>query len=509
MALSDKQRELLKAVLREKGLAAAGPARSIERRASTDPAPATHLQEGLWMLEQLDQQHGIYNVPSAVRFAGPVDVPTLERTLDEILRRHDALRTMFVSNGTVVQQLVKPHSPFKLDVVDLCDLTGPAGEARARELVMQDAGRPFKLDSEIPFRAFMIRLSEGEHILALNIHHIVTDGYSMGVLTNELVSLYGAFSQGRPSSLPDLPIQFADYAAWHREYLTGQELERQGNFWRNTLQRPLPTLELPADRPRPPRLSGRGLHEHIHIPRDLTSRLRSFSQGHGVTVFETLLAGFAVLLHSYSGQDDIIVGSPVANRTRTELENLIGYFVNVLPFRVDLRGNPSFQELAKRVHQVSHGVHSHQEMAFGKIVEWVQPPRDSSRNPIYQVELTLLEPRNTPSVYGYGFQTIAERSLRLGGAVASPFPMESGVSKFDLTMLLWNFPDEIQGTIEYSTDLFEARTISAMAKRFVSLLHGALAGRELKISDLCHRNEPPSPERKVGAVRRRAIRIPQ
>jgi non-ribosomal peptide synthetase component F len=222
-----------------------------------------------------------------------------------------------------------------------------------------------------------------------------------------------------------------------------------------------------------------------------------------------LLAGFALLLHSYSGQDDIVIGSPVANRTRSEIENLIGYFVNVLPFRIDLHANPSFQGLVRRVHDLTQGVHAHQEMAFGKIVELVKPPRDPSRNPIYQVELTVLEPRNTPSVYGYGFQTIAEHSLHLGDVTMSPFPVESGVSKFDLTMLLWNLPDEIQGTIEYSTDLFETATIRAMSKRFVSVLDRALAGSELKISELSAFDDAAASgsRKRVSAVKRRPIRV--
>ncbi len=512
MALSDRQRELLKAVLREKGLAREGGTASIPRRAAPETAPATPLQEGLWLLEQLGQQEGVNHVPGTARFAGPLDVPALERALDEIVRRHDVLRSVFSLEGTELRQRVQPHRALRLEVVDLSDADAAAREDRARELVDEAVRRPFALDREVPFRALLVRLSGAaeEHVLALVIHHIATDGYSMGVFTRELASLYGAFSQGQPSPLPELPIQFGDYAAWQREWLAGAELERQRAFWRDALRAPLATLELPADRPRPERLSGRGLHEHVHLPRDLTARIRSFSRRHGVTVFETLLAGFAALLHGYSAQEDVVVGSPVANRTRIELESLIGYFVNVLPFRIDLRGDPTFPELVERVQRVSQGVHAHQEMAFSRIVELVNPPRDPSRNPIYQVEFTLLEPGKTPSVYGYGFRTIAQQSLALGPVALSPFPVESGVSKFDLTMLLWNLRDEIQGTIEYSTDLFESRTIQSMAKRFVSLLERALSGTGFRVGDARAAPErPPGAKKRVGAVKRTAIRAPK
>lgn len=507
MPLSEQQRALLKTVLRERGLAPAKPSSEIARRESAE-APATDLQAGLWLLEQIDPQAGAYTVPSAARLSGPLSVGALERALDEIVRRHESLRTVFRSDGAQLQQVVRPHTRLQLECVDLSGLHESEREERARALVTESVYKPFALDRDLPFRVFLIRLAAEEHVLALNIHHIATDGYSMGVLTQELAALYGAFSQGRASPLTELPIQFGDYAAWHRERLVGETFERHAEYWRRALSPPLPALDLPTDKPRPRRLSGRGLHEQVHLPRDVTARLRSFSRMQGLTVFETLLGAFAVLLHFYSRQLHVIVGSPVANRSRTELEQLIGYFVNVLPFRIDLHGDPSFRELVQRVHEVGRRVYAHSEMAFGKVVELVQPVRDPSRNPIYQAELTLLEPRNTPAVYGYGFQSIGQQTLQLGDVLMSPYPVESGVSKFDITMLLWNLPEAIQGTLEYSTDLFEAATIRALAKRFVALLDRALASTEIRLSELCRvESSPPTLGKKIGAVKRRAVRV--
>jgi hypothetical protein len=498
---------LFKAVLRERGLTGRADADVIRRRGPGESALATPLQEALWFLEQLESDASVYVVPSAIRLAGPLDTLALERALNEIVKRHEILRTVYVAEAGAVQQVVREHTPFQLNVVDMSAEDHAAREERARDRVARESRRPFKLDSEIPFRAFMIRLRDEEHVLALDTHHIAIDGYSIGILTRELVALYSAFAENRPSPLPDLPIQFADYAAWQRERLSGRALERQTEFWRRVLGPPLPVLELPTDSARPRRLSGRGMHEPVHVPAALAARIRSFSRTQRITTFETLLAGFVLLLYGYSAQEDIIVGAPVANRARTELEGLIGYFVNVLPFRIDLRGDPSFGALAKRAHRASQDVQSHQEIPFAKIVEALQPPRDASRNPIYQVELTLLEPRDTPPVYGYGFQMAAADGLRLGNVAASPFPVESGVSKFDLTMLLWNLTNGIHGTIEYSTDLFRPQTIRRMSNDFVRLLDRALARPEARLRELVAAAEA-SAKPSFSAVRRRVIRMP-
>jgi len=466
-AFSPERRRLLEELLRKKGIQRKAPD-AIPPRVGDEPVRLSHLQEGLWFLDQLDPGQATYNIPCATRMRGRLDVAALEQTLNEILRRHEALRTRFPEKDGLPVQVVEPSARLELAVENLESLAAEEREAEALRLATEEAMSPFDLENGPVVRAKLLRLGPLEHVLVINFHHIVSDGWSMGVFTRELVALYEAFSKGEPSPLSEPPIQFPDFAAWQREWLKGENLERLLGFWRERLK-DLELLELPLDLARPERPSGRGAHHTFAVSTDLSDRLRALARQAEVTPFVALLSAFDVLLHSYSGQDDVVVGSPVACRTRSELEGLIGYFVNVLPFRVDLTGNPSFRELMERVDGTVEAVHANQDLPFGKLVEELQPPRRGG-NPVYQVEFTLLSPEHAPAVYGYGFRSAVDEVMQLGDLTLSPLTVESGVSKFDLVVLLWDAPVGIQGTFEYDADLFEPTTIRRMAERFQDLL---------------------------------------
>jgi hypothetical protein len=334
------------------------------------------------------------------------------------------------------------------------------------------------------FRAFLIRLDPDDHILAINIHHIITDGWSMGVMTNELTDLYTAFADNRPSPLPKLPIQYGDYTRWQHEQLQGQKLARLEHFWQRQLSGSSLILDLPTDFSRPDVLTGQGNHLPFEISEGQTASLRSFSKIRGVTLFATLLGAFKVLMAAYSGQEDIIVGTPIANRNLSELEALIGYFVNLLPLRSQVKSDLTFPELVQHIHQSTIAANEHQELPFGKVVAAVQPPRSPGRNPIFQVELTLLSPEHAPPVLGYGFRSPVDQQISMDNISLTPIELESGVSKFDLTVLLWDMADRVQGTFEYSAKLFKMATVAKMVSDYGRLLAHIAATPDVQLATL-------------------------
>lgn len=479
-SLSPERRKLLKLLLEKKGIGTL-TRQTIPRRKTSDSLVSSFLQEGMWFLDQLDPGKATYNVPGATRLAGRLNKAALEQTLSEILRRHESLRTTFVQKNGSPYQVIAPAEPLHLPVINLEDLPKTDRETEALRLATEEARKPFDLAKGPLFRALLVRLKEDEHVLVLNIHHIVTDGWSMGVFTRELVALYAAFSNGQPSPLPDLQIQFADFAIWQRNWLQGKVLEDQLSYWRQQLRDAPPLLQLPTDRPRPALQTCRGNHKTLTLSKSLSAALRMLTQREDFTLFETLLAAFKILLSYYSGQDDIIVGSPVANRNRQELEDLIGYFVNMLPLRTDLSGNPTFKELLSRVHKITMGAYAHQDLPFGKLVEELRIQRDASRNPIFQVEFILLTPEHAPAVYGYGFRSPIREPLELSGLTLTPLEVESGVAKFDLVVLLWDMPGGIGGTFEYNEDLFDGATITRMIRLFEALLNNILRQPEARL----------------------------
>ncbi|HEX8273804.1 MAG TPA: amino acid adenylation domain-containing protein, partial [Longimicrobiaceae bacterium] len=430
--------------------------------------PLSFAQQRLWFLHQLDPASPLYNMLSAARLHGPLDAAALGRALAEIVRRHEALRTGFAADAGEPVQVIAPPGSWRLEVEDLCGLDELEREAEVRRRVQAEATRPFDLAGPL-FRARLLRAGPEEHVLLLCMHHIVSDGWSMEVLVRELDALYTAFARGEPSPLPELPLQYADYAVWQRERLRGPVLESHLAFWREQLAGAPATLELPTDRPRPAAQSFRGASLPVELDAGLTQALQGLARREGGTLFMMLLAAFQVLLARYAGTDDVVVGTPLAGRTRRETEGLIGFFVNTLPLRVDLSGDPAFTELVRRVRDGLLGAHAHQELPFDKLVEELRVERSLGHNPVFQV---LLSPQGLA------------RPFEFGGVRAVPFAAESGTSKFDLSLVLQEDGSTLFGYLEFSTDLFEAATVERMRGHLLTLLGQVAADPARRISAL-------------------------
>ncbi|HYR10725.1 MAG TPA: condensation domain-containing protein, partial [Longimicrobium sp.] len=353
------------------------------------PAPLSFAQERLWFLDRMEPGNAFYNLPNAVRMRGALDVPALQRALGEIVRRHESLRTVFAEADGSPVQVIAPFGGFALPVENLSGLGEADREAAARRRVQEEAARPFDLSAGPLFRAALLRLGEEDHVLLLSMHHIVSDGWSLGVLLRELSALYSAYRKGRESPLPELGVQYADYAVWQRGQLAGEALDRQLAYWRERLSGAPELLELPTDHPRPAVQTYRGETVPVELSPELLGRLQALGRSEGATLYMTLLGAFQVLLSKYSGSTDIVVGSPIAGRTRKELEELIGFFVNTLVLRTDLSGDPSFREVLRRAREVTLGAYEHQEMPFEKLVAELQPERSLSHSPLFQVVFTL------------------------------------------------------------------------------------------------------------------------
>ncbi|MDQ3804120.1 MAG: amino acid adenylation domain-containing protein, partial [Acidobacteriota bacterium] len=432
--------------------------------------PLSSAQQRLWFLDQLEVSNASYNIPTAMRLRGQLDVSALEQTLTEIRRRHKSLRTRFVEVDGEPRQVIDEDARLPVLVTDISHLPEEERQAEARRLADEEAQRPFYLSTGPLLRAQLLRLSEEEHVALFTMHHIVSDGWSMGVLIREVAALYEAFSRGEPSPLEELPVQYADYALWQKQWLQGEVLERQMQYWREQLGGDLPVLELPTDRPRPAVQSYRGAHESFSLPVELAAALRELSRREGVTLYMTLLAAFQVLLSRYTGQQDVAVGSPIAGRTSVETEGLIGFFANTLVMRTDLSGDVSFRELLGRVREVSLGAYAHQHMPFEKLVEELQPGRSLSHSPLFQVAFAL--------------QNAAQEVRDLPGLVLENVGNDSEASKFDLTLALTKEAEGLRGSVEYKTDLFDADTIRRFISHYRVLLEGAAANPDRAISRL-------------------------
>ncbi|MCZ2077569.1 MAG: amino acid adenylation domain-containing protein [Bryobacterales bacterium] len=433
-------------------------------------APLSFAQQRLWFLDQLAPGSSFYNVPAAVALRMPLNATLLERSLNEIIRRHEVLRTRFVTVDGQPMQVIAERLAVEVPVVDLRHVGEGERQAEATRLANQEARQPFDLTRGPLLRARLLRLADSEYVFCLTVHHVVCDGWSMGLLFQELNQLYTAYALGRPSPLEELAVQYADYAMWQREALEGEVLEEQLEYWRKQLAG-IAALELPADHARPATPSYRGGQVEVRLPRGLTGRLKALSQREGVTLFMTLLAAFQILLERYTGQEEVVVGSPIAGRNRAELEPLIGFFVNTLVMRTRLEGNPGFREALRRVQEVALGAYAHQDLPFEMLVEKLQPERDLSRNPLFQVTFQLL---NAPTV------SSGVTAVRDSGGVE----VTRGTSIFDLACNLVETGEEVWGGIEYSTDLFERWRIERMAEHYVALLEGIVEGPERRVWEL-------------------------
>jgi amino acid adenylation domain-containing protein len=450
----------------------ARPSGAIPRRQRRpgEPVPLSFAQERLWFLGQFDPDSAFYNITSALRLAGILDVAALGRSLAEIRRRHSVLRTVFAATAHGTVQIVVGLPEIGLPLVDLGAL--PPGRARAEggRLAREEGRRPFDLAAGPMLRTPLLRLGAAEHILVVTMHHIASDGWSLGLLSNELAALYAAFREGRPSPLPDLPVEYADFALWQRERLSGDELGRQIAWWRGELTGAPALIQLPTDRPRPAIQRFRGGLVDIALPAGLSEDLPAVCRCHGTTLFMTLLAVFQGLLSRVSGQDQVVVGSPTAGRNWPETEPLIGFFVNTLVVRGDLRGDPSFREILARTRRAALGGFAHQEVPFERLVEELQPERSLNHSPIFQVMFSL--------------QNVPRHRIELPGLEITAYRTEGGTAKFDLNLLLAEIDGQLFGTLEYNSDLFDRPTAARLLGSFETLLRGLIADPDRRLSDL-------------------------
>lgn len=430
--------------------------------------PASFAQQRLWLLDQLEPQSAAYNIPTSVQLNLSLDVGALERSINALIARHEVLRTTFVAVDGQPMQVIAPFLKVPLPVVDLSSLSEDQLEAEALHLANREAQSPFDLAKGPLLRTTLLKLADDEHTLLLTIHHIISDGWSLDVLFEELAALYGDFSRGQSSTLPALPIQYADFAIWQKEQLQGEALAEQLAYWKQNLAGAPATLNLPTDRPHPAEPSSHGSAYLFTLPTSFTEALKTLSRKEGVTLYMTLVAAFQTLLYRYTSQDDIVVGSFTAGRTQAETEALIGLFVNTLVLRTDLSGNPTFRDVLKRVREVVLEAYAHQDVPFDYLVRELRPARSLGQNPLFQVMLVLAPPLTTLPA-GWEPDTLA---------------FQRDEAKFDLSLELADRPEGLICRFEYSTDLFDASTISRMAGHWQTLLEGIVADPELHLSEL-------------------------
>ncbi|RKH35462.1 amino acid adenylation domain-containing protein [Corallococcus praedator] len=433
------------------------------------PLPLSFPQQRIWYLNQLDPAGIAYNNTVTLRLDGAVDVTLLESSLNVLVRRHEVLRTTFALEDGGAHQVIATSMPLVLERLEAHGSTAEAREADALKLALVEARKPFDLVHGPVMRAALIRIGETDSVLHLTLHHIASDGWSGGVLFRELVAVYLALASGGPSPLPELPVQYADYAVWQRGWLRGPGMEAQLAYWKQQLAG-TQVLELPTDRPRPARWSGRGGRLQVAVPRPLMEALWTVGRREGATPFMVLTAAFQTLLHRYSGQDDIIVGTSAAGRNRPELEGLIGCFLNTLAIRGDLSGAPTFVELLRRVKTASIGAYAHQEIPFERLVDELRVPRDPSRMPLVQAMLTF---HNTPTV-----------EVRTPGLGVKMIELDIGATKVDLSLELRETTDGLSGALEYPADLFDLSTVELLWERFVRLMQGIAANPSQRVAEL-------------------------
>jgi hypothetical protein len=468
--LSPVKLELLSQRLHERGNRVLRPKINPQQNVSGTPLDLSFAQRRLWFLDELEPDSPLYNIPAAVRLRGELNLAVLEQTLSEVTRRHEVLRTTFALRDGHPAQLVSDPSPLRLPVTDLQSLPLAEREAQALHLASAEAQRPFDLSIGPLLRATLLRLAPDDHVLLFTLHHIISDGWSTAILIREVVALYRAYSQGQASPLTELEIQYADYAVWQRDWLSSGVLAQQLSYWRTQLSGAPPVLELPTDRARPPVQSYRGATHSFALSGEVRTGLQRLSQQEGATLFMTLLAAFKVLLMKYSGQQDIVVGTDVANRTQRQTEELIGFFINQLVLRTQMGGNPSFRELLQRVREVTLGAYGHQEVPFEKLVEELQPERSMSHAPLFQVKMVM--------------QNVPETKLELPGLSLSVLDVERGTSQFDLILVVADSGGQLRCMLDYSTDLFTADTIMRLMINFETLLSNIIAKPDARLSEL-------------------------
>jgi amino acid adenylation domain-containing protein len=465
--LSVEKRQLLERYLKTAGLNLSRTVILPQSR-ETNKFPLSFAQQRLWFLDQLEPNSAVYNIPDMQQFSGPLNLAALERSMSELIRRHESLRTTFQSIDGEPVQVIAEAQPRKIEVIDLSHLPQGEREAEAQRMARDEGEVPFDLSRGPLFRFRLVKLEEEEHLLLLTMHHIIADGWSLGVLGRELSALYQAFSMDQSSPLEELTIQYADFAVWQRQWLQGETLEKQLAYWREKLGGELPVLDLLTDRPRPPVQTYRGSAEERILSAEVTERLKQVSTENGATLFMTLLAAFNVVLWRYTRQQDILIGSPIANRNRTEIEGIIGFFVNTLVLRSTVNPEMSFREFLAQVRETTLGAYGHQDVPFERLVEELQPERTLNRPPLFQVMLTL--------------QTWEE--MHLDGLEMTSMNTKREVTKFDLSLFLSETEIGLYSWGAYNTDLFDGSTIARLLKHFHTLLEEIAANPDARLSEL-------------------------
>jgi len=432
--------------------------------------PPSYAQQRLYLACQMDQASSAYNIVKVFRLKGELNPEALELSLNEVVRRHEVLRTSFAEEGGQLRQVIREAAKLKINLERLVDGTLDERRRQAELVAIQEAGHGFELTKWPLLRVRLLRVEETEHLLILVMHHIISDGWSMGILMRELGKLYEMRNGGEAGELEELEVQYADYAVWQREWLESGELERQMEYWREQMKGAAPVLEMGSDYARGGTGSKRGRTERVRVEREATRKLRELSRSAGVTLYMSLLGAFDVMLWRYSGQEDIVVGTPIANRSRAEVEGVIGFFVNTLVMRVEVKGEASYRELLKKVKEVALGAYANQDVPFEKLVEELQPDRDFSLSPIFQVMFAV---HNRPTA-----------GLDLRGLKLETLASEYETSKFDLTLTLTDHTEVLEGAIRYNTDLFKEDTIQRMARRFERLITSIVDSPDSSVAQL-------------------------
>jgi alpha-ketoglutarate-dependent taurine dioxygenase len=454
------------AKLNEQGLSA----RRLEVVPRGGELPLSFAQERMWFLDQMEPGNPSYNVPGALRLTGKLNHKALEQSLNSILNRHEALRTRFFTINGRPSQEIAAVSHISVQVVDLSELAEEKREHIVRRLATDEVRRPFDLSLTPLLRMRLLRLAEHEHVGLLTMHHIISDAWSLGLLIEELATLYEAFVKGEPATLPELAVQYSDYASWQRSTLKGETLEAHLAYWKRQLGGRLPVMELPTDRPRPEIISPRGTNRSYVLSSKLSEEIKALSRHEDATLFMTLLAAFQILLSRYTKREDVIVGSAVANRSHRETEQLIGFFVNTLVLRTDLSGDRTFRELLAHVRETTLNAYSHQDLPFEKLVEELRPERGLNQTPLFQI--------------AFGLQNAPLPVIQLQDLTLDPVEFDLGVVKFDLTVWMTEQPDGLWATWCYRTDLFDEATIETMHRRYVTLLQNIVTQPENRLSAL-------------------------
>ena len=437
------------------------------------PHPLSWAQQRLWFLHCLDPQSGAYNMPAALRLRGTLDIPALQRSFDQLIERHAILRSTFDEVGGQPRQTVHAALPMPLTRADLSSIPAEQRAMRLQQLIDSESNRPFDL-SQAPLRGLLAQLDVDEHVLILNAQHIVADGWSLGILVKELTALYSAALQGRDSDLPALPIQYHDYAVWQQTGHSDSALAPELAYWREQLGEVHPTLELPTDHPRPRHPSGRASRQQLRIDAPLCKALRELAQARGTSLFSVLLSAFNVLLYRLSGQTDLRVGVPVANRTRVETEGLIGCFINTLVMRCQLDGQQPFGTVLDQVEQRRRQALAHQQLPFERLVQALEPERQLQHSPLFQVMFNLLDGQ-TP------------RRLALPGLEVDEIERNQVSAQFDLVLTVVERADALELTLTGNADLFEAATLAGHGASYASLHHDNLISLPLPLEETLYR----------------------